>query len=120
MSSAEIKFSEEIMNNALEAAILEKINEAGRDRLIKEAISFITKKSSGSYGTSPLTDAFRNACNEAVKDVVKQQFDEVGSEFRKEVLDAVTQGINRWIGTEKEKLIDNISYAITKAISNDY
>jgi hypothetical protein len=118
----DIKLDGPQVKEVVAAAVLQHLDQNKRDELVKAALAHLmTPQKRGTYGresSTPLEDAFKNACALAARERVVAMFKEGGS--LREKLDSVVEESVKtaFEGDMRDKLISNIAEAITSAFWN--
>lgn len=101
-------------------AILHSLDAEAKNMILAEAIKQLNMQKGSGYGpsSSPLQDAFNRAvvsvANTQVMELVKEN-----SDFQRSIREVVQQGVERWLGLDKEKLVEKIAESITKALATE-
>ncbi len=111
-----ITLSADDVRGAIQQALITALQPAERDRLVTEAIR---KLLSGSYmQPSDLQGVFRGAAQEVAADLARVEFNKPENieKLRAVVVEAFEK---RFTGEGRDKLIENIGGAISKALTGD-
>ena len=115
---AKIWFSEEQLTKAIQAAIFEQMDQRGRDKIVRQAIEYLTtpqKTHLSDNKESPLMTAFYRAARVLMEEIIQEEIKDRESEFHKAVKEVVTKGVEQWI-TDREGKVNQIAAKIADAI----
>lgn len=117
---AEIKLDDEQLNEALKAAILVAIGSAGREQIIKEAISHLTTRERGAYGASqksPLDQIIHEAARKIASALLSEKL--AADPIFIENLGAIySDALKKLFNVEnREKLVERMADVMGRALS---
>jgi hypothetical protein len=117
---AELKLSDEQVNAALQAAILAAIGDIGRERIIKEAVSYLLASDTRFKGQpSPLMEIVQNAAREIAKNILT---DKLASDetFTTEVHRLYEDAVKKMFDVStREKLVERLANKMAEGLEKD-
>ena len=119
----EIKINEEAINSSIQKAIIDSLSEEAKTEMISKAIQYLMKpESKGRYGStiSPLQAAYEQAAYKVSLDLVKAEVEKLESPLRKAVEEVIHKGIEKWLSSDKESIVDKIADALSHVVSKDW
>lgn len=116
-----LELSDEQIQSAVSAAILQGISQENRDVLIKSAIEhLITPPNKESYQTSPSPSPLQAAFNHAVSDIARNMCHEElkkDSAVKEKIREIIAKAVEKMTLNE-EKIAAELANAITGALRN--
>jgi hypothetical protein len=120
MTEIKLSLNDAQLRDAFSAAILAQLNDEAREKIIAQSIKFVTDKRTDRYGyareSSPLEDAFREACTELMREVAVEYVRD-HPEFREQVKEAMGRAMANLLVIESD-LQSAIIDATIKSICN--
>ena len=114
---------DEALKAALNAKIIEALGETGRDRIVAEAVAYLTKPTKDyrfDQPVSPLMAMVFQAANDIAKAHIAKQFED-DSELARRVRDIYTEAMQRIFGVEnREKLVEKLVNNFDKVLGDRY
>lgn len=112
---------DEALKRLISEAIFQSLEEGKREKLIKEAISYLLRPAGDRAGNeSPIEGAFRRACI-AVTEKIAEETVAKDEDFQAKVKGLLVEAVERFNGQAREKLTQRLAEAIGRAVvGKDY
>jgi len=114
---------DEALKAALNAKILEALGESGRDRIVAEAVAYLTKPTKDyrfDLPVSPLMAMVFQSARDITESFIKKQF-EGDTELANQVEQIYAEAMKRIFGVEnREKLVEKLVKNFDKVIGDRY
>ena len=118
----QLNLSEENLKTALEVAFLNAIGENGKELILKEVVTLLTKPQSDSYygkKSSMLTDIMYGAARDIAKKLLENKL-ENDEEFKTAVISVYAEAFQKvFVGEGRERLVTKISDGIYSIMSKE-
>lgn len=118
----QIQLSDQQLSAAMQEALVLAIPQAARDKLIAEALNWITAPQKDSYwGTkaSPLQAAFNNAMEHAASKMIREELENPDSEMAKALADLVQTALGKMRATDRyQGIAEKFAEALSRALSS--
>jgi fructose-1,6-bisphosphatase len=117
---AELKLNDEQVNAALQAAILAAIGDIGRERIIKEAVSYLIANDTRFKGqVSPLMEIVQNAAREIAKTILTDKL-ATDETFTTEVHRLYEDAVKKMFDVAtREKLVERLANKMAEGLEKD-
>lgn len=112
-----LDLDEATMRGLVSEAILRGIDDKARDTIVKDAVTYLLKEQSDSYGTqlpAPITSAFRNAIHGVAESVVRDMVKNDES-IRARIVDIAQQAFTKAL--ESDDIVHKMALALTSGLT---
>lgn len=120
-ATLQVNISDEQFTEAIQTAILSKINESTREELIKEAIKhLVTAKAAYAsqerrLWTAPLQDLINNQVMEVAKTIVEKELET--DDLREKIRALLVEAYEKLMTSDREKVVDTMVRGMRKALT---
>ena len=117
----EVKLDIDLVRDTAAAAIVEAIGKEGRERLVKDAVSYLLTNHRDYRGNvmekSPIEQAFQGAIMQVAREVISQELAK-DSTIREKIRKVVEEAAMRMFDLDRDKLVDGMARAMQSFLSS--